>query len=96
MNRAFFRVEQEVDGESRFYVVHSLRPRFSVQVDPGYDPEGKPGRGFVKALRIANGWGDDYRRCIGLINKAEAYFREEARRRKAAADDVLLPPPQRS
>lgn len=82
MAQAFFRVDQEVEGKQRFYVVHSTRPRFSVMVDPAYDPEGKPGRGFVKALRIANGWGDDYRQCIRLINQAETYFREDARRRR--------------
>ena len=88
----FFRIErQKAEGQEHF-VVHGVRPRFTLHVDPQYNPEGKPGRGFIKSLHIANGWGNDYLNCRNLLSAAEKYFREEFQKRKAREASHRLSP----
>ncbi|MCH8474752.1 MAG: hypothetical protein LAT55_05930 [Opitutales bacterium] len=79
---SFFRIDKELTEGAEHYVVHGVRPRFTILVDPNYNPEGPPGRGFIKKLRISNGWDNDYLRCRNLLSAAEKYFREEHQRRK--------------
>lgn len=79
---AFFRIDKQMNEGSEHYVVHGLRPRFTILVDPSYNPDGPPGRGFIKKVCIANGWGNDYLKCRHLLSAAESYFREEHQRRK--------------
>ncbi len=68
-------VKREEGTRTRLYVVHPQEPRFSIEVDPAYNPLGKSGSGFIKSLRVNNSWSGDYHRCLSLINQAEEFFR---------------------
>lgn len=72
----FVMVERDEGGVGRFFVTYSRDPRFSIEVDPAYDPLGKPGRGFIKSIRMNNSWNGDYHRCFSLLNEAEEFFRQ--------------------
>lgn len=60
----------------RYHVVHSADPKFSIEVDPAYNPEGRAGGNFIKSIRLNNSWSGDYHCCFGLIRRAEEFFRE--------------------
>ncbi len=74
----FLRVEKQEDGRSVSYILHTVPPKFAIEVDPDYDPEGKPGIHFIKSLRLTNSWRGDYHRCFSLLNRAESFFRQSA------------------
>lgn len=71
----FLMVKRQEDSGCRFYVVHSSDPRFSIEVDPAYNPLGKTGSGFIKSIRLNNSWSGDYHRCLSLVKQAEEFFR---------------------
>jgi len=71
----FLMVKREEGGTLRFYVVHSRDPRFSIEVDPSYNPLGKTGGSFIKSIRLNNSWSGDYHRCLALLKQAEEFFR---------------------
>lgn len=77
----FVMIEREVNGITRRYVTHSREPRFSIEVDPSYDPVGKIGGGFIKGIRLNNSWTGDYHRCLALVKEAEEFFRQSFLRR---------------
>ncbi len=74
----FLRVEKEQGGRTVSYILHTVPPKFAIEVDPAYDPEGQPGHHFIKSLRLANSWHGDYHRCFPLLNRAETFFRQSA------------------
>lgn len=71
----FLMVRRDEGPTHRFFVVHARDPRFSIEVDPSYNPLGKSGAGFVKSIRINNSWTGDYHRCLSLVKQAEEFFR---------------------
>jgi hypothetical protein len=71
----FLMVKREEGATNRFFVVHSQEPRFSIEVDPSYNPLGSKGSGFIKSIRLNNSWSGDYHRCLGLVKQAEEFFR---------------------
>jgi hypothetical protein len=73
---SFLVVKREEGTAERCYVVHSLEPRFSIEVDPSYNPLGTTGAGFVKSIRLNNSWTGDYNRCLSLVKQAEEFFRQ--------------------
>ncbi len=72
----FLRVERRVGGRPVSFILHTVHPKFAIEVDPDYDPEGASGGNFIKSLRLANSWHGDYHRCFSLLNRAEIFFRQ--------------------
>lgn len=71
----FVRIEREVDGRTRHYVVHTRDPRFSVEIAPDTEAPDKMGKGIIKALRLPNSWSGNYSQCSKLIAAAQEFFR---------------------
>lgn len=72
----FVMVKRDRGPQTQFYVVYSQDPRFSIEVEPSYDPRGQAGKGFIKSIRINNSWTGDYHRCLALLKDAEEFFRQ--------------------
>ncbi|HLS28493.1 MAG TPA: hypothetical protein VK041_07570 [Opitutales bacterium] len=71
----FYMVKRTRGQRDQFYVAHSRNPRFTIKIDPDYNPHGKPGLGFIKSIRLSNSWTADYHLCLRLVNEAENFFR---------------------
>ncbi len=70
----FLRIERDVPGGSRHYVVHGADPRFSLELTPdGQAPDGR-GRGVIKRLCLPNSWAGDYTKYSKLITAAQDFF----------------------
>jgi hypothetical protein len=69
----FMRIEREVDGRTRHYVVHTVEPKFSLEIVPDGEAVGK---GTIKALRMPNSWAGNYSQCAKLISAAQAFFEQ--------------------
>ncbi len=72
----FVMVRRDHASGSEYHVVYSQQPRFSIEVDPAYNPLGKAGQGFIKRIRINNSWNGDYHRCLALVRDAEEFYRQ--------------------
>lgn len=72
----FMRIEREVNGSTRYYVVHTHDPKFSVELMPDRDAPDQIGKGVIKALRLPNSWSGNHAQCGKLIGAAQEFFRE--------------------
>jgi hypothetical protein len=70
----FMRIEREVDGQTRHYVVHTRDPKFSLEIIPDQGAPDHHGQGVIKALRMPNSWAGNYSQCAKLIVAAQAFF----------------------
>jgi hypothetical protein len=70
----FMRIEREVDGQTRHYVVHTRDPKFSLEIVPDEDAPDHHGKGVIKALRMPNSWAGNYAQCAKLIAAAQEFF----------------------
>ena len=72
----FMRIEREVDGRTRHYVVHTVEPKFSLEIIPDGETADQAGKGTIKALRMPNSWAGNYSQCAKLIAAAQAFFEQ--------------------
>lgn len=72
----FMRIEREVDGRTRHYVVHTHDPKFSVELAPDGDAPDHIGTGVIKALLLPNSWTGNYTQCSKLVTAAQEFFRQ--------------------
>lgn len=72
----FMRIEREVDGRTHHYVVHTVDPKFSLEIVPDEDAPDHHGQGTIKALRLPNSWAGNYSQCSKLIAAAQEFFRQ--------------------
>ena len=72
----FMRIEREVDGRTRHYVVHTVEPKFSLEIVPDEAAADQRGKGVIKALRMPNSWAGNYAQCAKLIGTAQAFFEQ--------------------
>jgi len=70
----FMRIEREVDGRTRHYVVHTRDPKFSLEIIPDGEGPGQAGAGTIKAVRLPNSWAGNYAQCAKLIAAAQEFF----------------------
>ncbi|MBC8040026.1 MAG: hypothetical protein H7Y06_05745 [Opitutaceae bacterium] len=70
----FMRIEREVDGKTRHYVVHTRDPKFSLEIMPDEAAPDHRGKGVIKALRMPNSWAGNYAQCAKLISAAQEFF----------------------
>lgn len=72
----FMRIEREVDGRTRHYVVHTVEPKFSLEIVPDDEAPDHRGKGVIKALRMPNSWAGNYAQCAKLIAAAQEFFNQ--------------------
>lgn len=70
----FMRIEREVDGKTRHYVVHTRDPKFSLEITPDDQAPDHMGNGVIKAVRMPNSWAGNYSQCAKLILAAQEFF----------------------
>lgn len=70
------RIEREVGGQTRHYVVHTQDPKFSLEIIPDDDAPDHRGKGVIKALRMPNSWAGNYAQCAKLIAAAQEFFNQ--------------------
>ena len=70
----FMRIEREVDGKTRHYVVHVRDPKFSLEIIPDEIAADHHGKGVIKAVRLPNSWAGNYSQCAKLIAAAQEFF----------------------
>lgn len=70
----FMRIEREVDGTTRHFVVHTRDPKFSLEIVPDNEAPDHMGKGIIRALRLPNSWAGNYSQCAKLIAAAQEFF----------------------
>ncbi|MET0261485.1 MAG: hypothetical protein ABW223_01210 [Rariglobus sp.] len=70
----FMRIEREEAGRTRHYVVHTVDPKFSVEIIPDGDAADHHGKGVIKAVRLPNSWAGNYSQCAKLLAAAQEFF----------------------
>jgi len=70
----FMRIEREEGGRTRHYVVHTVDPKFSLEIIPDDEAPDHVGKGTIKALRMPNSWAGNYAQCAKLIAAAQEFF----------------------
>ena len=72
----FLRIERDGRGRSRHYVVHTVDPRFSMELAPDRAAPDKIGRGVIKRVCVPNSWAGDYAQYAKLMGAAQEFFAE--------------------
>lgn len=72
----FLRIEREGPGRSRHYVVHTVDPRFSLELTPDTTATDRMGSGVIRRLCVPNSWAGDYGKYSKLIGAAQEFFRK--------------------
>ena len=70
----FLRVESDDRAGSRHYVVHTVDPRFSMELAPDQGAPDRVGQGVIKRICLPNSWAGDYGQCAKLIASAQDFF----------------------
>jgi len=70
----FLRIERELGGDSRHYVVHTRDPKFSMELTPDRGAPDHVGRGVIKRVCVPNSWAGDYGQYAKLISAAQEFF----------------------
>ena len=70
----FLRVERDGRGRPKHYVVHTVDPKFALELTPDREAPDKIGRGVIKRLCVPNSWAGDYGNCANLLSAAQDFF----------------------
>ncbi len=70
----YLRIERDDRGGSRHYVVHTLDPKFALELAPDAAAPDRVGRGVIKRLRVPNSWAGDYGKYARHIAAAQEFF----------------------
>jgi len=70
----FMRIERDGQAGSKHYIVHTVDPRFSMELTPDHAALDKVGKGVIKRLCLPNSWAGDYGQCAKLIGPAQDFF----------------------
>jgi hypothetical protein len=73
---AFLRVERDSRGGSRHYVVHTVDPKFSLELAPDAGAPNAMGQGVIKRVHVPNSWAGDYTKYSRFISAAQEFFAE--------------------
>lgn len=82
------RIEREVRGTSKHYVVHLHDPKFSVELTPDGDAPDKVGKGVLKRVCVPNSWAGNYGQYAKLISAAQAFFEQSQSAEPAPKDET--------
>ena len=72
----FVRIDRERRGLERHYVVHTLDPKFTLELTADREAPDRVGRGVIKRLCVPNSWAGDYGRYAKLVNAAQEFFQQ--------------------
>jgi hypothetical protein len=70
----FLRIERDQRGRPRHYVVHTVDPKFALELTPDGAAPDKMGRGVIKRLCVPNSWAGDYGQCAKFLGAAQDFF----------------------
>lgn len=70
----FLRIEREGHSGSKHYIVHTVDPRFSMELTPDKEAPDKIGKGVIKRICLPNSWAGDYSKSAKLITSAQDFF----------------------
>ena len=56
----FLRIERDERGRPRHYVVHTVDPKFALELTPDSAAPDRMGRGVIKRICVPNSWAGDY------------------------------------
>lgn len=70
----FLRIERDGATGPQHYIVHTIDPRFALELAPDGDAPDKIGRGVIKRIRLPNSWAGDYSKAAKLIGAAQDFF----------------------
>ena len=70
----FLRIERDGTGRSKHFVVHTVEPKFSMELTPDGAAPDKIGRGVIKRVCVPNSWAGDYAQYAKLMGAAQEFF----------------------
>lgn len=70
----FLRIERDERAGSKHYVVHTVDPRFSMELAPDREAPDKVGKGVIKRICLPNSWAGDYTKYSNLMGAAQDFF----------------------
>lgn len=71
----FLRIERDEQTGSRHYVVHTIDPRFSMELAPDREAADQIGQGVIKRVCVPNSWAGDYGKYSKFIGAAQEFFK---------------------
>ncbi len=72
----FVRIDRERRGLERHFVVHTLDPKFTLELTADHEAPDKVGRGVIKRICVPNSWAGDYGQYGQLLTAAQEFFAE--------------------
>ena len=72
----FVRIDRERRGCERHFVVHTLDPKFTLELAADQEAPDRVGRGVIKRLCVPNSWAGDYGQYGKLLAAAQEFFAE--------------------
>lgn len=80
MNYAhFLRIEKDENGKPKNYVVHTVDPKFAIELEPDCSAPDKVGQGILKRLCVPNSWAGDYGKYAKLVSAAQEFFEQASK-----------------
>jgi len=70
----FVRIDRERRGQERHYVVHTLDPKFTLELAPDREAPDKMGRGIIRRVSVPNSWAGDYSQYGKMLTAAQDFF----------------------
>lgn len=70
----FIRIEREENGRTRHFVVHTIDPKFSLEIIPDHEATDQVGHGVIKAVRVPNSWAGNYGQYAKFLAAAQEFF----------------------
>jgi hypothetical protein len=75
----FVRIDRERRGQERHYVVHTLDPKFTLELTPDHAAPDRVGQGVIKRICVPNSWAGDYGQYGQLLGAAQEFFAQSNR-----------------
>ena len=72
----FVRIDRERRGLERHFVVHTLDPKFTLELTADHEAPDRVGRGVIKRICVPNSWAGDYGQYGKLLAAAQEFFAE--------------------
>jgi hypothetical protein len=70
----FLRIQRDEQAGTKHYIVHTVDPRFSMELVPDRGAPDKVGKGVIKRICLPNSWSGNYGKCANLIGSAQEFF----------------------
>jgi hypothetical protein len=70
----FVRIDRERRGLERHYVVHTLDPKFTLELAADLEAPDQVGRGIIKRVCVPNSWAGDYGQYGKWLAAAQEFF----------------------